>query len=368
MFAKRDKALGLNDRYTSRFSANATFMKMALLFMVISGHVSAFWLPKMSTLSVEDSANWVILLVKAASSFGREAAIGFVFLSGFFTGHHFDETLNRRNLPGKLYYRVRRLYPEYFFALVLTLMVDSIGLNIFETFYTNQSAFAYNPSTASNIFKIFINLLFLEPIVANSLGTNGPLWTVAYLVQFYFFFTAVNTLPINQPKKFLMAVGINLLVFTATGNEWCVFFFVWLAGTAFRRYSQQIMNLKIVFPSALAILFFLVARFSHLELASLLISTGFGLTFSKMFKFQFGERLYHYRLIKELSQSAFFIYLVHFPILFCVTAILRETIAENQVGLVWFSLVLLIVISLAFGFSSLFQRLQSKVILSHVQN
>ncbi len=173
--------------------------------------------------------------------------IVFFVLSGFFI--HLRSALQRADmgmvapLPGRAYAsrRAHRLLPTYFFALIVTVLLDFIGRECWPRLYAAQSGdalldevFAFHGYTQESIFSA----LFMVPSsTGEHFGTNGPLWSLAYEVLFYALYPAWHWL---RRRSLGLAFGLVPLscfllaragVSGFLGTVW-VHYAIWLAGAA----------------------------------------------------------------------------------------------------------------------------------------
>lgn len=338
----------------ANLSSTLTRLKTVLLFGVMIGHISAFWMPKMADLDVRDVFSWPAITIKILAGFGREAAIAFVFLSGLFTAHHF--ICNRQPFAPMqmLCRRVARLYPEYAFAICLTLVLDSVGLLVFKSFYAGQTAFAYDPQLHMGWQVLVGNLLFLQPAFTTSLGSNGPLWTIGYLVQFYCVFVLCRTVAPQTGLYWGLAVLAAISAALSGFAEWAAFFLAWLAGAACRA-GRLPFEMGRALPIAGVVLLACLARASGLLTSVLLTSLACILIVQSGYERATGTSSVLGPVMRWFSTAAFIAYLTHMPILFLGSAIAVHVFAVSGRGVASFSLMTGVLVFSVFAAHFLFR-------------
>lgn len=212
---------------------NLENIKAALLVTVILSHVSAITLPSLSQLSDLSLAVIVTFILKGIAAFGREAAYLFVLFSGFATAHHYQNSapMHKARSLGK---RLLRLYPPYLYALTLTMVLDRTGFSIVPSYYLEVFPFPYIPTDNDSLSTLACNVAMLQPTLCQSFGTNGPLWTIGYLMQFYLFAWILRTVTPNVTMMLILGGLIALLALFFLRMEWAALFGLWTFGMLLR--------------------------------------------------------------------------------------------------------------------------------------
>lgn len=234
-------------------------IKSTLLIAVILGHVSAVTLPSISELSAHSANVIVILAFKAASAFGREAAYLFVFFSGFATAHHYQQR-TRSNAANSTVKRIQRLFPLYIYALAATWVLDSVGYTFAPDYYANNFPFPHIAAKNESTSTLLCNLAMLQPTFCHSYGTNGPLWTIGYLMQFYLVGWVFRAVFPNIKKMAIVGGAIGIFACLALRVEWAALFALWILGLQLRlsqinktfRAGSFLLSLFVVFGILLA--------------------------------------------------------------------------------------------------------------------
>lgn len=129
--------------------------------------------------------------------YGHEAVLFFFVLSGFVIHLKYAKNLSKSNDSNfkwseYLYRRIKRIYPPFLFALILTLLLDSIGRRFQYTIYSGATPYnLINDNLGRNdwsIKSLLGNLFFLYKAYIPIYGTNGPAWSLKYEWWFYMFY------------------------------------------------------------------------------------------------------------------------------------------------------------------------------------
>lgn len=210
---------------------NLNLLRAALLVQVVAGHFAAMMLPTIPSLG-DASPGFRTLAVgfRLATRFGPQAAVIFVVLSGFLVGGPLlqNRLAHQPNDFGIfLGHRLCRLVPTLVCALLLTALLDTFAIVFFdaEPVYRAQR---YDFVAALSLWNLLGNFLGLQPTFFDVFGSNGPLWTLGYLIQFYVFgFAALMWT--TRPRS-VLAVTAPILAIAAMKIEWLLFFIAWLSG------------------------------------------------------------------------------------------------------------------------------------------
>ena len=183
------------------------------------------------------------LLSKAfyfVTAFGHDAVMVFFVLSGFLISSTVIRDHKLRKWSWRKYSadRLTRLYVVLILGLILTLAWDQAGLSFFGTnpIYTGNAAEWRNdyfdvPSRL-NAETFLGNTLFVQTILVQPLGSNDPLWSLAYEFWYYLLFPVLfiafgrSTRTTTRLGLILIASAIMLFV-----GKLIVFYFpIWLLG------------------------------------------------------------------------------------------------------------------------------------------
>lgn len=176
------------------------------------------------------------LLLKAfyfATGFGHQSVMVFFVLSGFWiTGSVVRRAGDGRFWPDYLIDRLSRLLVVLIPALALGAICDLVGIHwLASPIYDGSSGAISLPDGVAESLTPLVaasNLLFLQGIAAPVLGSNGPLWSLAYEFWYYLWFPALWLLLAR--RRFSLALATFAI---AAFNLQVLFSFIpWLCGTA----------------------------------------------------------------------------------------------------------------------------------------
>ncbi|MDX2367856.1 MAG: acyltransferase [Colwellia sp.] len=143
-------------------------------------------------------------------TFAREAVMIFFVLSGYVIA--FVSAEKERTFKVYIFNRLSRLYSVVIPALILTVVLDSIAINLAPELYEQR--------THENIIeRLMISVLFLNQIWNLTVMplSNGPFWSISFEFWYYLIFAAVSYLPTMKQKciwviVFLLVCGPKIVV------------------------------------------------------------------------------------------------------------------------------------------------------------
>lgn len=293
--------------------------------------------------------------------FGHEAVLLFFVLSGFVihysTASQLHRTQAKLSIKTYIYKRVKRIYPPYLFAIVLTLVLGYIG--------TSMQLPVYYGATPYSLINKLINfkfdvadvlgyLGFLQNVYVNGISTNGPLWSLMY--EWWFYMLYIPVLFIFNKHKLATSIliiclwvfnsyfGLGFLLLTTVFN----YFLSWFLGMlladyllfgSFKKYQAA---LYLFFVAVFSVLFYdkeygkdtLIAVLVTLFLYAVLATNAF--EFLKKFK--------------TGAPFSYTLYVVHFPILcFMSGIIMKYNEGYLPQNLLYVLLSLVVIIPLSWG-------------------
>lgn len=274
---------------------------------------------------------------------GNDAVIVFFVLSGFVISYVADN--KEKNNSDFFISRFSRLYSVVLPALVLTLLLDHLGQQI------NPAAYASPPYQSDNpAWRLFSNLFFLNELWFNSIRpfSNGPFWSIGYEFWYYVIFAMFYYF---QGSKRLLLCIISCLI---AGPKILLLFPIWLSGLAVYKICKEKeirADFGLVLFIASLVFYLIVLKFNiHNYLNNLSsqllpqeINKELGYSSGFLSKYLIGiivcinfigfhgiskKPLSILIKFKEpitiISSFTFAIYLLHFPILNFISAILED--------------------------------------------
>ncbi len=291
-------------------------------------------------------------LVAFVVRYGGQAVLIFFVLSGFVIHYRYARASaeGRRDFSIGQYAvrRARRIYPPLLFALLLTLLLDRLGIFINPALYRGDLSEAFNSVNLPVVhaWQVFAgNLLFMQDLVPGipPFGTDNPLGTLAYEGIFYALYPALF-IPLHRrlgPHKafallLVICNGVAPLIPQANLARIPIWFGIWLAGA----WLAELVVRGVRFHHA-----GLVLALTGVLLA--VLALGYGppsVLYDWLWVLAAGLLMlvtvydpapYDGGLVRfvrwfltrsaELSGSSYTLYLIHFPILSFVLAVWRAT-------------------------------------------
>ena len=164
----------------------------------------------------------VFVYVFSVFRYGHQAVMFFFILSGFLIHLKYSRQLahnpsRKFGLKDYLYKRIKRIYPPFLFALLLTFLLDVWGIGMDYTIYfgkTPNNLLNSNISVNHSLINLVGNLFFLQNENIVIWGTNNPLWSLKYEWWFYLIYPLVFL--INRKSVFASLIFVLMVFATAS--------------------------------------------------------------------------------------------------------------------------------------------------------
>ena len=343
--------------------------------LVMLGHLRGFIFVDYGDL---ERAGILTKLFYFATGLGHQAVMVFFVLSGYFVGGSVVAGLRNGNFTWRGYAAVRltRLWMVLIPALLLTLCMDLLGRQWNPGAYAGDlhASFMCGPQpgqpAAWDALTLLGNLLFVQTVAVPVFGSNGPLWSLANEFWYYLVFPLVGCgLRALLTKRWLLAAGLLAGAailgwwlpggLVAGGAIWLLGVGVWWVGSQASRLRIADCGLRITgeeqerggsqFPtsdprtpiSAVALvtllrrwqwrvlggLLFLgtlaASKTSHCLGGDYAVGTAFALWMLAL-SGAWRSSAWWTRVVTGLSEISYTLYVVHFPLLFFVSAVVLQ--------------------------------------------
>ena len=274
--------------------------------------------------------------------FGRIAVIAFFVISGFLVGGRVILRLPDKEFDAIDYFihRFSRIYTVLIPALVMGYGIDWLGINFFDSsgiyihpdqLYTNGFG---NDITNHLGLGIFIgNLMQLQDIIVPSLGSNGPLWSLANEWWYYvvFGFGVVAYRPGRQLTR-VIAGGAIAVMLIALPLPISLGFVAWGIGAGVAVLDRYWAAWPFLVGATVAVVCLIAVRWlapRHVGAGiagEFIMDLGAALGYSvalvcaKNLK----GRVKFWPLHRRLASFSYTVYLVHFPAMVFIAAFLKD--------------------------------------------
>jgi peptidoglycan/LPS O-acetylase OafA/YrhL len=277
------------------------------------------------------------------TGFPHEAVIIFFVLSGYFITDAIVRAREKNNFSFLSYGldRLVRLWIVLIPGLLLTLVVDKIGLHYFSSSAAYQGTIEFmgkvNVSSHLTSLNFIGNLFFVQTILVETFGSNSPMWSLSnefwYYVMFpLFLFLFWRKKVISKITVFCVLAALILFV----GEPIRLYFFVWLTGSAlvfikrnFRKPSVLTKNIILIVGVAAFVLFFYKIRmggvldFQKDFIAGLLMAVLLYCGLYSNIRFEMPKKI-----IAFLSGMSYSLYVIHLPLCIFLCSALNRVQAD----------------------------------------
>ena len=291
----------------------------------------------------------------------------FFVLSGFFVGGSF---INDNNFLKYSLKRLSRFYVVLFPALLLTWIVDSIGINIIqniELYSGNGGNYVinFNSMDRLNLEYFFYNLFYLQDIFYPTFGTNGALWSLAYEFWFYFLFPLLwySLYQENNKLKKIIIFVLVAIIFSFLQLKGLVYFFVWMLGVFCHTLSSNAILIsffnksKIFIISNIILIFsFILSVFIKNYLIDIFVGFSFSLYLLNIICAKIELPSFMNRISLNLAKISFSMYAIHLPIAVLLCAILNKKLLFNIEGMLVYIFIVIIIVMVSWLFWYIFER------------
>lgn len=357
-------------------SVRLDLLRLVLVAQVVLGHVAGIAYPRFAELDLARLADRFVLVWRMVTRFGIQAAVVFICISGFFLGPRLLEAVVK--VPGAqpigafLLARLRRIYPTLIIALALTLACDLVGQALpgGEAIYRRTPPYDFTPYDFTEMLTLPValaNLLSLQPTFSPAFGSNGPLWTLGYIVQFYVAAAALAAAFGRSSRLGLALLAVLLGAGLVWKPEWGLLFGCWLACGMMRWWPARSARsgLAALLGAGGLIVAANLLGALHDPLLSAWISVLFSglagalLLFAVQAPYAGQGPLRLPRPLAALNQASYPVYALHYPVLVLVfTALLPHWDgASLSFRLAFPALALALVLVLAFVWQAALERL-----------
>lgn len=218
------------------FSVNLEALRGFAAIFVVFGHLLG--------LGYIFSPGYLPTLVMVFAPSAHLAVLVFFVLSGCVITASNQEIATGQQIGAYMRKRFIRIYPIYFVAILLTVVLGAF----------HDSGFA-----------VFGNLLLLQGTIVSTLTDNGPAWSLHYEVIYYLLFIPIVFFRFNFKMVFILTIAFALGTFYFNPSinihlisPYLFGFSFWIGGACIAKYLLQ-RDEEVSYSQLLAMLFFLLS-------------------------------------------------------------------------------------------------------------
>lgn len=321
-------------RLTTRASVHLDMIRGTAALAVLVGHVRGLFFVTYHELQ---HGNAALAALYATTDLGHQAVIVFFVLSGFFIVSSIVEAFERGQWSWRVYLvnRIVRLSLVLAPALVITWAADRAGvaMSASAAFYHRPLAYFFpvSPASLDTIRNFFGNLFYLQEILVQPFGSNGPLWSLSYELWYYLLFPLALCVWIKRYRLSVRAICLLLAVFVAwfIGETIALYFLLWLLGGAIAySFARQKAPARNSYACVLAMIAFAAALVLSVKhpldsefLTDSIVAVGFDLWMYTLVRRAEGSVPQAYaRAARLFAGFSYTLYATHFPLLFLFRA------------------------------------------------
>jgi len=315
--------------------------RWAAAFIVFISHLRNPLFFSYNSINPEE-INIVIQIWYFITGWAGEAVIIFFVLSGLLVGASGYEKINmgRFSVSSYLIDRFSRLYVAFIPALMLSFMFDYFGSSYFSNIgFWDHSHPMINEKINSISFEeklkldIFVaNFFMLQNFFFDTLGSNSPLWTISAEFWFYIVFAVFALLKLGQGKYVTVLLFSFMFFFLYFFRfEFVLLLGYWLVGV-FAGTMKPSTKIKPSFAFFIVISALVFSRFfinlsstaTEIVVTNYIIAISYGLLILSMRGKDFNFFIKFSSINKFLASFSFSLYLLHFPIMLIILAVLSQ--------------------------------------------
>ena len=269
-------------------------------------------------------------------------------ISGFLVGGRTILNLHDKGfgIVDYLVHRFSRIYTVLIPALIVGFILDRLGIEFFNAsgIYNHPDQF-YTNSFGNNIakhlsFNTFVgNVMQLQEIIVPSLGSNGPLWSLANEWWYYVLFglCVIAYCPGRRLTRVVAcgAIVAMLMVLPLSISLW---FVAWGVGVGVAVLDRYWAGWPFFAGATIAVVCFVVVRWTDAWLMHSGVATDLAMDFALDLTVALGysaalvcaknvkEPRKFWSLNRGLASFSYTVYLVHFPAMVFIAAFIKDVL------------------------------------------
>ena len=321
---------------TQRASIHLDMARGLAALAVLFGHVRALFFVSYHELAHH---SFGLGVVYALTTLGHQAVIVFFVLSGFFIVSSVVGSLEAGHWSWTAYLvnRIVRLSLVLIPALIFCFILDHIGMALPSTaalYHRSVENLIATSVAHLETFRNFIgNFFYVQSILVQPFGSNGPLWSLSYEFWYYILFPmALCSLARKfRPGVRIVSFALTVLILVFVGRTIALYFLIWLLGGAIAvstvrsrvhvRIAQATAHAVAIVPLICVLGFSVTRPLNSAFITDAIVAIGFALwmyLLVGMPEKPVGS-LYK-KTARHLAGFSYTLYLTHFPVVFLMRA------------------------------------------------
>ena len=201
--------------------------------LVLFDHVRHLLLTDFNNIDHKTVADRLLYML---TGFGHEAVVLFFVISGYLVG---GLTIKRWRKDGPdialfAAARISRIYTVLLPTLAIGFVLDFYG----QHWLNSSGVYTATLGSPLNLTTFVANVFMMQGVLANPLGTNGPLWSLAYEWWYYCAFALIGlAITDNRPRRFPY-VFAALVLGAVLPLKLVLWSSIWVLGVSLRRGSR----------------------------------------------------------------------------------------------------------------------------------
>lgn len=336
-----DAARTLSDLENPTFNSFLDLARWSCAWIVFLGHLRNPLFVGFESLAAADRGLLVTMWYFVTGWYG-EAVIVFFVLSGYLVGAVACAKASEGRFAGIDYAidRASRIFAPFLPALLLTVLLDAAGAGLFGDlgFYDHTHPMIHE-KIAGGSFASYLtpntfvmNLLMLQTIVAQPLGSNQPLWTISLEFWFYALFGLGIVSLLSGGAWRLAGCAATAALAATLGQGFLIFMGLWCIGGSVAFISAPAFERPLLallfFGAVLVLLRLTAATFAHGDMIiarNYAVACSFAWLLLSMRRMRFGwlERRRSFNAF--MAGFSYSLYLIHFPLMLVLLGALYAT-------------------------------------------
>ena len=276
------------------------------------------------------------------SGFGHISVIVFFVISGFLVGGRAILRFPHQGFSVTDYFlhRFSRIYTVFIPALIVGYILDWSGIKFFDSsgVYIHPDQFYGNPLgndiTKHLSFEIFVaNLMQLQTIIASSLGSNGPLWSLANEWWYYVLFgLCMIAFRSRRVLTRLVAGGAIVVMVMVLPHTMSLWFVMWGLGAGAAVLDRYWAGWRFFAGATIGFVCLIAVRWIGARLPDNGVATDFAMDLAVALGYSavllcaknLKRQVKFWPLHRALASFSYTVYLVHFPAMVFVAVVMKE--------------------------------------------